>query len=147
MQKNNTVIRKAVASDAGEIHRLTQELEQTSVPVEIFTEVFFTNLGNKSIFYFVSEENGVITGFVSLHIQVLLHHWGRVAEIQELVVHPGFRNRETGKRLLETAVQTARDQHCELIELAANIRREKAHAFYLKNGFFKTHFKFTFALK
>lgn len=144
---NSVNIRPALNSEFSEIHKLICLLEETEIPADLFASVFTKNLNDTTIFYFVSEENKRITGFISIHIQHLLHHWGKVAEIQELCVYPEYRNNGTGNLLLKKAINIARENDCELIELAASRRREKAHRFYLKNGFNNSHFKFTMPLK
>jgi len=144
---NPVNIRPAAPTDEKEIYKLVCLLEETEIPFSPFSYIFSKNLNDSSVCYFISEEKNVITGFISLHIQHLLHHWGKVAEIQELSVFPEFRNKGTGKLLLEKAIKTATENNCELIELAASQRRIKAHEFYLKNGFKNSHFKFTMTLK
>lgn len=147
MKENNSSIRKAELKDKNEIYELICLLEDTKITGDLFHSIFEKNLSDKNIFYFVSEHNFKISGFISLHIQHLLHHWGKVAEIQELYVQTEDRNNGIGKMLLETAIKTAKENNCELIELSANKTRTKAHEFYLKNGFNNSHFKFTLPLK
>ncbi len=48
-----------------------------------FDMTFGKNLTSKSVFYWVIENNESVIGFVSLHIQELLHHQKKVAEVQE----------------------------------------------------------------
>ena len=144
---NSMNIRPAGINDKQEIFGLVCLLEETDIPADDFDKIYSANLNNNNVFYFVSTSDNRITGFISLHIQNLLHHWGKVAEIQELCVEPEFRSKGTGKILLEKAITTAKENNCVLIELAASQRREKAHAFYLKNGFKNSHFKFTLDLK
>lgn len=147
MNENKSSIRRAEQKDKIEIYELICLLEDIRIPPDLFDPIFEKNLADSSIFYFVSEHDLKITGFMSLHIQHLLHHWGKVAEIQELCVQTDDRNKGTGKMLLETAIKTAKENGCELIELAANNKRTKAHGFYSKNGFNNSHFKFTLPLK
>ena len=82
-------------------------------------------------------------GFVSLHIQELLHHQKRVAEVQELCVDEKFTGMGFGKLMLDKAIQEAEKQNCEIIELAASNKRVEAHRFYEREGWERSHFKFT----
>lgn len=91
----------------------------------------------------VSEEDGEVTGFLSCHGQTLLHHMGKVFEIQELVVKESRRNMKIGELLVRAAEERIVQSGHRFIEVATNIRREAAHRFYDKCGYGRTHFKFT----
>lgn len=136
-------LRNAIISDTNQIHALICQLENKTMDRTNFKRIFERNLQSPDIFYRVLEGNENIIGFVSMHIQNLLHHEGKVAEVQELCVDEKYRNLGFGKILLDEAVQEAQNRKCELIELAANKKREDAHRFYEREGWERSHFKFT----
>jgi len=76
-----------------------------------------------------------------------LHHTGKVATIEELIVSTLHRSNGIGKTLLDHAISYAKKSDCEVIELTSNFSRERAHNFYMKNGFKKGSFKFKLELK
>lgn len=139
----NVHLRNAIISDADQIYTLIGQLENKTMNRTYFNRIFEQNLKSPDIFYRVLEGNEKIIGFVSVHFQNLLHHDGRVAEVQELCVDENDRGKGFGKILLDEAVLEARGRNCELIELAANKKREDAHRFYEREEWERSHFKFT----
>ena len=81
------MIRKATLDDMEKVYRLLCELENEELPINKFKEVFIKNYKSPSVNYFVCENEDSIVAFASLHIQCLLHHCSKVAEIQELIVN------------------------------------------------------------
>ena len=139
----NIRIRPAEAGDSRAVFELICDLESSRFDFPGFEKLYLDNLSNKAIFYLVSEEDGEVTGFLSCHGQTLLHHMGRVFEIQELVVKESRRNRKIGELLVRAAEERVRQVGGRFIEVATNIKREAAHRFYDKCGYGRTHFKFT----
>jgi PhnO protein len=118
------------------------ELENKMMPETSSEKVFRQNLQNPCVFYWVYETENRIVGFISLHINLLLHHAAPIAEIQELVVKSDFRGKRIGAKLIEVAFDTAKKENCELLEVACNRNRTESHAFYEACRFERTHFKF-----
>lgn len=136
-------IRKAVATDFDKIYPLLCWLEDQALNREAMWQCFQLNLQNPDIHLLVAENDMPdLTGFLSLHLQVLLHHCGRTAEIQELVVAPGHQGRGIGKQLLAAAFAIARAQGLQEIEVTPSLSREAAHRFYESTGFLFTHRKY-----
>jgi GNAT superfamily N-acetyltransferase len=57
------------------------------------------------------------------------------AEINGLVVDQNVRSRGIGKMLLDSAEQWARSVGCDAISVRSNVKRDRAHRFYRKNGY------------
>jgi GNAT superfamily N-acetyltransferase len=57
------------------------------------------------------------------------------AEISGLIVDRRLRSRGIGKRLLEAAERWARSQGSSAISVHSNVNRERAHHFYMGNGY------------
>lgn len=136
-------IRKAEMHDLDSIFSLICELEESQISKNHFCAVFLNNLSNKNIHYVVAEQSGKIVGFISVHIQQLLHHAGSIAEIQELIVTKQYQGSGVGHKLFEEAKNISEDNDCINIEVCCNRMRGKSHAFYEKLGMKKSHFKFT----
>lgn len=139
-------IRKAVAGDSDFVRDMIGQLSH-AVSADKFEEIFLKNLASADVFYFIAESEGKSVGFLSLHVQSLLHHSGKVAEVQELCIDEYHRSKAFGKKLLEHAVQLARNMNCELIELSTNKKRIRAQGFYEREGWVQSHFKYTMELK
>jgi len=68
-------------------------------------------------------------------------------EITGLVVSEKFRSQQVGKHLLARAEQWTREQGCSEIGLRSNVIRDRAHAFYLREGYQHTKTQKTFCKK
>lgn len=137
------LIRSAQASDLDVIYNQICELEEEKLNKKVFEEIFKENLNKEGTYYLIAEYNGEVVGFISLYIQKLLHHGGSAAEIQELFVDPNIRGRGIGSKLIEYAKSIADKNDSEVFEVACNLKREKTHEFYEREGLHKTHYKFT----
>jgi (aminoalkyl)phosphonate N-acetyltransferase len=134
-------VRKALHTDCQILYRLICELEDRIIDSEAFGHVFSENIGNRRIGYFIAEMEGVAVGMISCHLQPLLHHFGMVAEIQEMVVNEPFRSKGIGEVLMESAIAFAQQLGAVQIEVSSRAYRERAHAFYQREGFEKSHVK------
>ena len=135
-------IRPAAQKDLSAIYSLICELESEVLSTEDFEKAFLSCLLAETIYCFVAENQNHVIGFLSLHIQTLLHHCGKVAEIQEFIVDENFRGQQAGTLLFQQAEQTARQQQCKIIEVTCNRRRTDAHRFYERQQMQPTHYKF-----
>jgi PhnO protein len=145
-RRTEIVIRAAQESDLSRIYQLLCQLEERELDREVFKQKYTENLRRKNIHYLVATQSGETIGFISLHIQSLLHHDGQVAEIQELVVDPSVRGQGIGRQLVDRARQIAFAKKCESFEVTTNSRRLRTREFYEKNGLAPTHVKLTESL-
>ncbi|SOE23547.1 PhnO protein [Spirosomataceae bacterium TFI 002] len=142
-----TAIRHAQLSDFERIYELINELEETVFDIEKQRAIFIENLTSKNNIYLVATEEDKVIAFLSCHVQLLLHHCGKVGEIVEMVVDSPFRKQGIGEQLISEIIKLAKEADIETLEVTSNNRREKAHRFYEKAGFSQTHQKFTLLLK
>jgi len=71
-----------------------------------------------------------------LHVSVVpLLEVALRAEINGFIVAEGQRSLGAGAKLLEAAEQWAKKKGCKSISARSNVIRERAHAFYVRNGF------------
>lgn len=116
------------------IQSLCQELGyQTTLPDLESRWNKLQTLSNHALL--VLEDESVI-GMIHLE---LVEHFIKEAqvEIKALIVRENQQNKGYGKALLEAATEWARSLQVRKIYLSCNINRDKAHAFYLNNGFKK----------
>ena len=136
------MIRSALKEDAGQIYTLLCELEGAPLNRKAFEAVFEANLNDPLVLLFVAEQGGAATGFLSLHLQQLLHHCALIGEIQELIVKKEERGKGMGRALFEKAEEAARKSGCAQLEVCCGRSRTGSHTFYLSRGMENTHFKF-----
>jgi GNAT superfamily N-acetyltransferase len=86
----------------------------------------------------VAEADGEVIGWAHVSVSYLLEVPLR-AEINGLVVSESSRSLGTGTRLLEAAEAWARTKKCEGMSVRSNVIRDRAHAFYERNGY--EHYK------
>ncbi|QJW88913.1 GNAT family N-acetyltransferase [Spirosoma taeanense] len=134
-------IRPAAQQDLTIIYGFLCELEEMLLDFSRFREVYTHNLTNPMIHYLVAERNGEVVGFVSCHGQYLLHHTGKVGEIQELFVKPAHRNQQVGHQLLAALEALAVQEGFVNLEVTTNQKRLDTIRFYEREAFNRTHFK------
>lgn len=134
-------IRSADWTDASAVYAFLCELEEAPLDQTKFQTIFRHNLTNPAVHYFVAEEAGVLIGFISCHIQYLLHHIGKIGEIQELFVRSEYRNARVGQQLLDAVTALAVREGCVNLEVTTNQRRTDAIRFYERAAFRRSHYK------
>lgn len=60
---------------------------------------------------------------------------GRILEIDNMIVHPDFRSRGLGKKLLDYLEQKAKDNGCQAMVLDAFVKNHRAHQLYFREGY------------
>lgn len=135
------LIRPASESDSESVYAFICELEEIVLDRVQFENVFRHNLINPLVRYLIAEWNGQAVGFASCHIQFVLHHTGKVAEIQELYVHPDYRNQRIGQALVTAIDALARQQGAVNLEVTTNQKRSDTIRFYEREHFVRTHVK------
>jgi GNAT superfamily N-acetyltransferase len=88
---------------------------------------------------FVAESGeGGLTGWIHVSTTPLLEVERR-AEVNALVVDEAARSGGVGASLLAAAEKWARGKRCKGMSVRSNVLRERAHGFYLRNGY--EHYK------
>lgn len=132
--------------DFDSVYALICKLEETAFDRRAMLEVYTRNLADDNVHYILAVDGPRIVGFASLHIQLLLHHACKIAEIQEMIVSDDMRGAGIGKALLGRLKEIAALNGCAQLEACCNRRRIQSHEFYLKQGAKGSHFKFIIEL-
>lgn len=138
----NTIIRSAITDDLESVYTLICNLEGHTMDKSSFIDVYSRNLLDPNIHYLVAEKDNRIVGFISLHIQHILHHSKPTCELQELNIDPDIRGLGVGGHLMQEVEKIAQRLNLEEIELTTKTHREQAQAFYRNLGYTHTHNKF-----
>ena len=85
----------------------------------------------------VRQEAGIIA-MVNLLYSVSTALGSRVVVLEDMVVLPQFRNQGIGSKLLDYAIQFAKEQGCKRITLLTDYDNYDAHRFYQKHSFSKS---------
>jgi GNAT superfamily N-acetyltransferase len=88
----------------------------------------------------VGEQDAVIVATLQLtYIPGLSRGGMRRALVEAVRVRADLRGQRIGERLMEAAMDRARQRGCSLIQLTTDLRRADAHRFYQRLGFETTH--------
>lgn len=140
--KTMVKIRSAHLGDCKTVLSFINELENAAFEERKFQWLFKANILNRDILYLLALMNGIPVGFISCHIQSLLHHNKRVGEIQEMFVHRRYRNRGVGTMMLNDLRSRLTKRKIHQLEVASSTKRKLTHRFYTSQKFEWTSKKF-----
>ncbi len=83
----------------------------------------------------VLREGNSLVGMVNLLFTVSTALGGRVAILEDMVVHPDYRGSGAGSKLLQAAIDFAKSAGCRRITLLTDKTNEAAQRFYKRHGF------------
>jgi ribosomal protein S18 acetylase RimI-like enzyme len=130
-------IRRARAADCVRLAELSGELGYPTSPAEMRKR--FAQIGPPSAHaVFVAEFERKVIGWIHASITPLLEV-PRRAEVNGLIVAEGCRSSGAGAKLLDAAESWARKLKCAGMSVRSNVIRDRAHAFYERQGY--THIK------
>ena len=66
--------------------------------------------------------------------------------VEAVHIAPAHRSRGLGTRMIQWAIEQARDRGCGIVQLTSNKKRLDAHRFYERLGFLKSHEGFKYYL-
>jgi len=93
------------------------------------------NIENIGIKYFLAKDNGKITGSCYICIIPNLTYNGKsIGYIENVITNENYRRKGIGKKLMEMAIEYAKENNCYKIVLQSGIKRVKAHKFYESIG-------------
>ena len=78
--------------------------------------------------------DGLVIGFISLLFYRSVYHRRGTAQINELIVKEGYRDKGIGKELLEYGIRRAKEKGMDEIEIGVEKGNTRAIQFYKKNG-------------
>lgn len=84
--------------------------------------------------FVVKAENRCV-GMVSLLFTISTALGGKVAWLEDMVIHPNYRQMNYGSKLLEYVLMRAKELTCKRITLLTDVDNAVAHHFYERFGF------------
>lgn len=132
--KTDVGVRRARATDAARIAELSGQLGYPTTEKQMRARLRDV-IGDRDAACFVAESrDGGLIGWIHVSATRLLEVERR-AEVNGLVVDETARSRGAGALLLAAAEKWARGKRCKSMSVRSNVLRERAHGFYLRNGY------------
>ncbi len=127
-------IRAASPEDAVQLAELSGQLGYPARPEEMKQRLARVQPDEDHAVLVAEEQGRGVVGWAHVFLYHSLENSTR-AEVGGLVVDERSRSQGVGHRLLARAEQWAREKGCETIGLRSNVIRERAHAFYEREGY------------
>jgi GNAT superfamily N-acetyltransferase len=132
-------IRRARLSDAASVAELSGQLGYPATEKEMARRLAHLIRHPRFGAVLVAETmDGNIVGWLHVSVTPLLEVPLR-AEVNGLIVAEGQRSSGSGQKLLRAAERWAKSKGCASMSVRSNVVRDRAHAFYLRNGY--EHYK------
>ena len=132
-------IRKARFADAAAIAELSGQLGYPATVADIQERLISLLHRTRYSAVFVAElASNTVIGWLHVSVTPLLEVPLR-AEVNGLIVKEGQRSAGAGAKLLQAAERWAKGKACKSMSVRSNVIRDRAHAFYLRNGY--EHYK------
>lgn len=143
-------IRKVKKEDLSQYLKLKEkglkeysEISHRKFPVdikEIKKEFYFIEkYPKKNRFLFISEENGIIQGF--LVGTLLTYSFQKTGYVDDLFVEKDFRNKSVARSLIKEFIKVTKKKGARKFRLGVDIKNKKAIKLYEKMGFKITHYE------
>ena len=130
-------IRRARKSDVPRLAELSGELGYPATTKEMRER--FAQIKPASLHaVFVAELEKEVVGWIHVSVTPLLEV-SRRAEVNGLIVAESRRSSGAGAKLLDAAEAWARSKSCKGMSVRSNVIRDRAHAFYERQGY--RHYK------
>ena len=125
---------------AGDAERLAELAGQLGYPTSVkeMKGRLREALKDRHAACFVAEDGSRVVGWIHLSVTPLLE-MERRAEVNGLIVEETVRSQGAGALLLEAGEKWAHGKKCKGMSVRSNVIRERAHGFYLRNGY--EHYK------
>jgi GNAT superfamily N-acetyltransferase len=137
------VIRAPREEEHARLADLAGQLSYPSTPQEIARRLAGMASSNEHVAFVAEMPDGEIAGWIAVFVLRGLEVDPR-GEISGFIVDERFRSQSVGQYLLARAEQWVRDRGCDVVALRSNVIRDRAHAFYLREGYQHTKTQKTF---
>jgi len=119
-----------------ELYKQLGKSNSSSFTVNEVNKIWDDNIENNNINYFIAEEENKILGSLYICIIPNLSNNGKsIGFIENVIIDEKYRSKGIGKKLMEMAIEYAKENNCYKVTLHSGIKRTEAHKFYEKIGF------------
>jgi GNAT superfamily N-acetyltransferase len=130
-------IRKATENDFNKVYPLFEQLWPNKELDKDALKIVF----NRGV------NSGELIGFCAYAIVNNLWQAGYISYMYAMIVDEKFRGKGFGKMLIMESIKDAKAKGIKRMELDSGFHREKAHEFYIKLGFEKRAYLFSYPLQ
>jgi GNAT superfamily N-acetyltransferase len=136
--------RAAQEDDLPRLHRLYGELDAGEcADLGRLRNTFATILRQPGVTVWIAESAGEFVGsFILAIVPALGARCRPVALVEDVVVDPARQREGIGRRMMEFALEEAKESGAYKLMLSSNLRREEAHRFYDALGFERHGYSF-----
>jgi GNAT superfamily N-acetyltransferase len=138
-------IRNVTKEDFDSIYPLLEQLwPNKKLDKAELNKVFSRGVASQTDELFCAVMDGTVIGFCAYAIVNNLWQEGYISYIYAMVVDENQRGKGYGTKLIKEAIAKSLKQGVKRVELDSGFQREKAHEFYLKLGFEKRAYLFSY---
>lgn len=134
LQQVGTTIRAVRPADYARMAELAGQLTYKSSAEDVARRMAEMEGSSEHAVFVAQSGGGEITGWIGLCVLRLVEVDAR-AEVTGLIVDERARSQGVGRLLLERGEHWAREKGCAEIGVRTNVVRERAHAFYERQGY------------
>ncbi|HEV2287579.1 MAG TPA: GNAT family N-acetyltransferase [Candidatus Acidoferrales bacterium] len=127
-------VRRSGPADSQRMANFSGQLGYPSTAKEVRARLAEIRRSDDCAVFVAELADGQIAGWIGVYIFRSVE-MNKLVEISGLVVGEGYRSRGIGKVLLDAAEEWARSRDCKVISVHSNVKRQRAHGFYKKNGY------------
>ncbi|MFZ0635650.1 MAG: GNAT family N-acetyltransferase [Candidatus Acidiferrales bacterium] len=127
-------VRPARRSDVPRLTSLCGQLGYPSTEHQVAARLAAIESMPEHALFVADASNGMLAGFLDIFVMRTIESDAR-AEIAGLVVDETYRSQGVGQLLIDSAEAWAREHGCTAVSLRTNVIRERAHAFYEREGY------------
>ena len=130
--------RRLTASDLASLLELYKQLDEDDdeCPMDQSEEAWKEIEANANIQYFGAIDNGkVVSTCYAVYIPNITRGNRGICFIENLVTDREYRNLGLASKVIDMAIEFAKDRHCYKVILQSSIARTEAHQFYKSKGF------------
>lgn len=144
---NGLTVRDAAIRDVAVVVRMLADDEKGRVREDAngvldpgYMEAFAAITADPNQRLLVAEQDGAIVGTFQLSFLPGLSFKGAWrGQIEAVRVASHLRSRGVGRAMIEWAIECCRERGCRMVQLTTHNSRERAHAFYDRLGFERSH--------
>ena len=129
--------RFAEKEDLAQILELYKQLNQSNTDFSIEkANNIWDEIEKKDVKYFIAKDNGIITAACYLIIIPNLTYNGKsIGYVENVITDEKYRRKGIGKKIMEMAINYAKEKNCYRVVLLSGVKRTTAHKFYESIGF------------